>query len=139
MKITLLILAAFLFGCNTQLIKPDDSLPVKSSSLIETRGIMVFSLATFGWKHYDKGEGHLIATKHHVSHGSHANLVSGGTSYISIKRMAQIDIFYDSNSYRIKYRDSKNLGHKGNKIHKLYNKWIDELNASIAVSNKGSS
>ncbi len=45
--------------------------------------------------------------------------------------MARVDINYTANSYSIRYNDSDNLGYENGKIHRNYNKWVQNLNMDI--------
>ena len=42
-----------------------------------------------------------------------------------------IDITYTRNSYAITYRDSRELGYKDGKIHRNYNRWVNNLDSDI--------
>ena len=44
---------------------------------------------------------------------------------------AVVDIFYDDSKFNIKYKDSKNLKHNGDYIHRNYYNWVINLNRSI--------
>ncbi|MGY2195055.1 hypothetical protein [Pseudomonas pergaminensis] len=44
---------------------------------------------------------------------------------------AAIDIRYTRNSYAITYRDSSDLGYKDGKIHRNYNRWVNNLDSDI--------
>ena len=44
---------------------------------------------------------------------------------------AAIDIRYTRNSYAITYRDSRDLGYKDGKIHRNYNRWVNNLDRDI--------
>ena len=44
---------------------------------------------------------------------------------------AAIDIRYTRNSYAITYRDSRDLGYKNGKIHRNYNRWVNNLDSDI--------
>ena len=44
---------------------------------------------------------------------------------------AAIDIRYTRNSYAITYRDSRELGYKDGKIHRNYNRWVNNLDGDI--------
>ncbi|SFI38142.1 MULTISPECIES: hypothetical protein [unclassified Pseudomonas] len=44
---------------------------------------------------------------------------------------AAIDIRYTRNSYAITYRDSRELGYKDGKIHRNYNRWVNNLDSDI--------
>ncbi len=69
--------------------------------------------ATRGWIVKSMGAGHLEATIFVRSH------------------MAQVDIRYADGSYSITYKDSQNLGYANGKIHRNYNKWVQNLNMDI--------
>jgi hypothetical protein len=45
--------------------------------------------------------------------------------------MAQVTIEYTPSSYAIRYKDSTNLDYKNGKIHRSYNKWVQNLNMDI--------
>lgn len=45
--------------------------------------------------------------------------------------MAVIDVTYSNKSYSINYVDSENLMHKGNTIHRNYNRWVNNLDVDI--------
>lgn len=66
-----------------------------------------------GWRPEKLEPGHIVAT---LNHG---------------KLMAKVDIFYNNQDYSIKYKDSRNMRHSGNLIHKRYNGWIHYLDQAI--------
>lgn len=45
--------------------------------------------------------------------------------------VAVVDVRYSATSYSIVYRDSTNLEHRGDQIHKNYNGWIQNLDRDI--------
>lgn len=45
--------------------------------------------------------------------------------------MVELDIFYDSDSYSIVYKDSAEMNYKKGKIHASYNKWVANLDRDI--------
>ena len=47
------------------------------------------------------------------------------------KHMAKVDIHYTTESYSITYKDSEALKYKNGKIHRNYNKWVQNLNNDI--------
>ncbi|MGB3127295.1 MAG: hypothetical protein WBB95_26085 [Pseudomonas sp.] len=47
---------------------------------------------------------------------------------------AAIDIHYTRNSYAITYRDSRDLGFKDGKIHRNYNRWVNNLDSDIMAA-----
>ena len=69
--------------------------------------------ATSGWIVKQVEPGHVEATIYVRSH------------------MAKVDIMYDAAAYTIRYNDSENLGYKDGKIHRNYNKWVQNLNMDI--------
>ena len=50
---------------------------------------------------------------------------------VRIQYYAAIDIRYTRNSYAITYRDSRALGYKDGKIHRNYNRWVNNLDSDI--------
>ena len=44
---------------------------------------------------------------------------------------ATVDIFYNTDSYDILYKDSKNFDYDGTNIHSRYNRWILNLDRNI--------
>jgi hypothetical protein len=50
---------------------------------------------------------------------------------------AAIDITYTRNSYAITYRDSRELGYKDGKIHRNYNRWVNNLDSDIMAGLRG--
>ena len=69
--------------------------------------------ATRGWIVKQVEPGHVEATIYVRSH------------------MAKVDIMYDAAAYSIRYNNSENLGYKDGKIHRNYNKWVNNLNMDI--------
>lgn len=51
---------------------------------------------------------------------------------------AAIDIRYTRNSYAITYRDSRELGYKDGKIHRNYNRWVNNLDSDIMAGLRSS-
>lgn len=47
------------------------------------------------------------------------------------KYRATVDIFYNTDSYNILYKDSENFGYDGTNIHSRYNRWILNLDRNI--------
>ena len=50
------------------------------------------------------------------------------------QHFASVDIHYDSNSYSIRYKDSKVLMYDGTNIHRNYNKWVQLLDQQIKLN-----
>jgi len=66
-----------------------------------------------------------------MSHESPGHFVG----YLAVRsHTAQVDIFYDANSYSIQYKDSTNLKYDGVRIHRNYNKWIILLDQQIQAN-----
>ena len=121
----LLILAV---GCRTQLIQNDLSAAITASSVDKAREGIMAGLASLNWQGYEKDKGHIVATKKLTKY-LYTNRMVEPVSY-----MAQVDIFYDANRYRIKYKNSTNLKYDGQHIHKLYNQWIHALDQAIRAN-----
>jgi hypothetical protein len=45
--------------------------------------------------------------------------------------VAKVDIHFDTESFSITYKDSVNLDYKNGRIHRNYNKWVQNLNNDI--------
>jgi hypothetical protein len=45
--------------------------------------------------------------------------------------VATVDIYFGTTSYSIIYKDSVNLDYKDGRIHRNYNKWVQNLNSDI--------
>lgn len=45
--------------------------------------------------------------------------------------VAKVDIRFDTKTYSIKYKDSTNLDYRNGRIHRNYNKWVQNLNNDI--------
>ncbi len=69
-----------------------------------------------GWTFEDAGPGHLVG-----------NLAVRG------KHFATADVFYDTKSFSIRYKDSRNLDYNAgnNQIHPNYNSWVTNLQQDI--------
>jgi hypothetical protein len=66
-----------------------------------------------GWELENDGPGQMQATLRRRSH------------------VAVVTIIYDASGYRIEYKDSTNLDHEGDRIHRGYNRWVRNLDARI--------
>ena len=47
------------------------------------------------------------------------------------QHLAEVTVTYDTSRFSITYRNSTNLMHAGNDIHKRYNIWVNQLQAAI--------
>jgi len=68
-----------------------------------------------GWIMKMQGKGHIV-----------------GTLFLR-KHMAEVDIIYDTKSYSINYKDSKELNYAEGAIHPSFNKWVAYLDRDIKV------
>ena len=69
-----------------------------------------------GWKMKEVEPGHIVG------------------ELIVRQHSASVDIHYDSNSYSIRYKDSKVLMYDGTNIHRNYNKWVQLLDQQIKLN-----
>ncbi|MDZ7668583.1 MAG: hypothetical protein U5Q16_03880 [Gammaproteobacteria bacterium] len=53
-----------------------------------------------------------------------------GTLFVR-SHVAKVDVFYDTDSYSIEYKDSENLEYEDGTIHGNYNKWVQNLDGDI--------
>jgi hypothetical protein len=47
---------------------------------------------------------------------------------------ATVDIFFNTETYSIVYKDSSNLDYENGRIHGTYNRWVEYLKQDIALS-----
>jgi hypothetical protein len=47
--------------------------------------------------------------------------------------MAEVEIRYDQQSYRIEYHDSENLDARGDRVHQSYFRWVANLDHAIRI------
>ena len=88
----------------------------RSLSRSDYKNAIVRAGAQRGWTFQDAGPGHLIG-----------NLAVRG------KHFATVDIFYDTESFTINYKDSRNLEYDPatRQIHPNYNSWVERLQQDI--------
>ena len=121
LKLTLIaLMCLMLVACRSALIQNVEHEPVRINKINYTiedveRGIIRGGVS-MGWEMYRKQPG-LIE----------------GTLYIG-KHVVEVTIPYNMQSYNINYRNSKNMNYDSGKIHKSYNRWIDNLNKAIRQS-----
>jgi hypothetical protein len=112
-----LVTSALLPGGNAyaaKVIENIDASPIPSGlSDAQIVKAMQSGGATRGWIVKQVEPGHVEATIYVRSH------------------MAKVDIMYDAAAYSIRYNDSENLDYKDGKIHRNYNKWVQNLNMDI--------
>jgi hypothetical protein len=93
----------------TTALLPEDP---KRTDVTVANAIKAAALQT-GWELENDGPGQMQATLRRRSH------------------VAVVTIIYDASGYRIEYKDSTNLDHEGDRIHRGYNKWVRKLDARI--------
>ncbi|MBA1149004.1 hypothetical protein H0Z60_18290 [Ectothiorhodospiraceae bacterium WFHF3C12] len=114
----LALLVLFLAACKTQPVYNVDGAPVTTASegqptMEQVKQAIVRAGTSLGWRMEPARDGLIVAT-----------LVSRG-------HMAKVDINYTTSSYSINYKDSRDLDYDGEKIHKGYNRWIQNLDQRI--------
>jgi len=116
--VALFVCAALLGGCRSATIQNVELAPIISSpqhqqTMSSVKNAIIQAGYSLGWQMNDVAPGHLIGTLNIRSH------------------QAVVDITYTPENYSINYKDSTNLKHKGNKIHKNYNAWVKNLTNAI--------
>lgn len=114
----LALLALFLVACKTQPVYNVDQAPVTTASegqptMEQVKQAIVRAGTSLGWRMEPQGDGLIVATLLNRGH------------------MAKVDINYTTSSYSIEYKDSRDLDYDGEKIHKAYNGWIQNLDQRI--------
>ena len=119
----LLVAAVAIGGCSAETVyNPTDIAyaPAATSTrkLTQTdyKNAIIRAGAQRGWTFQDAGPGHLIG-----------NLAVRG------KHFASVDIFYDTKSFTINYKNSQNLDYNpaNGTIHRNYNSWVTNLRQDI--------
>ena len=75
----------------------------------------------------------LPPTPHRLADVGTGGGVPGLPVAIARPDVAVVDIDYTQTTYSIKYNESTNLDYDGEKIHKNYNGWIQNLDKAIKV------
>ena len=109
---------AILAGCNAVPIRNIADAPVvtgsgKPATAEQVRGAIVSAGNGLGWTMTPTTPG--LVTGHLALRG----------------HSAIIEARYTRSTYSLLYKDSSNLGHQGDQIHKNYNSWIENLNRDI--------
>ena len=121
MKYALIFFLVFIAGCSTQPIK--DNLTAKGNlGSIKKMERAIFEAMKPLWRGKLYKKGHIIASR-------------SQRNYVSISQAshrAQVDIYFDSNSYKIKYKNSSYFKFDGENIHKKYNEWVTQLHFAIS-------
>lgn len=110
-----LLLASALAGCaSTVPVENIHGSAVPSgNSLDDVYAAIVEGARIRGWKIEKVEPGHALGTLFVRSH------------------VARVDIYYSTDSYSIEYKDSDNLEYADGRIHRNYNKWVENLNGDI--------
>ena len=112
------ILALSLAACaRTAPIYSVSDAPVVVSSVnhnaTDVKNAILRAGSSLGWQIREIEPGHIVGT-------------------LSIrKHTAEVDIYYNAQTYSIGYRDSNNLNYDGANIHSNYNGWVQNLDNAI--------
>ncbi|MEB2344012.1 MAG: hypothetical protein OZ948_04675 [Deltaproteobacteria bacterium] len=102
-----------MMACRTApILNPSVTLP-EAKTEAETAHAIKLAGARLGWEMVDDGPGLMTGTLHLRKH------------------VAVVEIHYDADSYQIQYKDSEALMHQGDKIHRNYNRWVNNLSEEI--------
>lgn len=122
--INILTISVFLFlaaGCRgTVPIRNIENSPVtiagnQDVSLNQVENAIKRAGTNLGWVMKQKGKGHIVGT------------------LLLRKHVAEVDIIYDTKTFSINYKDSKELKYNDGKIHPNYNNWIANLQRDINI------
>ena len=94
-------------------VKGSPVLIADNASLEEVKDSIFKAGARTNWKMEVINKGHIVA------------------SHSLQEYQATVDIFYNTDSYDILYKDSENLSHDGKNIHSRYNRWVLNLDRNI--------
>ena len=114
--ITITAALVFLAGCKANPVYNVDNAAIEASAKLSSNRIkkaIMTAGSSLGWKMKAKKKGHIVAT------------------LFLRKFVAIVDVRYNTKSYSITYKDSKNLKYDGKNIHKNYNSWIRNLDRRI--------
>lgn len=107
---TLLVVIA----CRTATImNPSVTLPETGTTEADVANAIKLAGARYGWEIVGDGPGLMTGTLRLRKH------------------VAVVKIEYDANSYRIQYQDSERLLHQDDRIHRNYNRWVNNLSEEI--------
>lgn len=99
-----------------KVIQDIENSPINSSKALaieEVERAIIEGCRVRGWQASVIAPGHIEAVLHIRSH------------------VAKVDIPFTTKNYSILYKDSVNLDYKDGKIHRNYNKWVQNLNRDI--------
>jgi hypothetical protein len=119
----LLVAAVAVAGCRAETVyNPTDiayapaATTTRSLTQTDYKNAIIRAGTQRGWTFQDAGPGHLVG-----------NLAVRG------KHFATVDVFYDTESFTINYKDSRNLEYDPatRQIHTNYNSWVSNLQQDI--------
>lgn len=107
-------------GCRTPTpVYNVSNAPISTSkpnpSLDEIGKAIVRAGTSLGWQMKQTKPGHILGTLYLRTH------------------VAVVDVNYNTTSYNIQYKDSKDLNYDGTNIHPNYNGWVQNLDKGIRV------
>ncbi len=111
-----LVLVVFFSACGSKLQhipKFDNNQIKRDVDMLNATEAIVRGAKFKGWTSSYIKAGHIVATMKNR------------------KTMIDVDIFYDTSSYSIKYKDSKGMQYKDSKISKKYSRYIKSLRVNI--------
>lgn len=110
-------LVALVAGCRVVPVENVTNAPFtrEAPSLEAAATAITVAGASLGWQVSEESAGHLIGRLPLRTH------------------LAVVDIYHDTKSYSILYKDSTNLRYDGRKIHQNYARWIANLQKGIGV------
>jgi hypothetical protein len=118
--VTAVVVLALLSGCRTGPIRNVESARIamvggQAPSLEDVERAIYRGCAVVEppWHMKKVAPGHIVATINYRSD------------------MAEVDIYFDTRKYSIRYRASSNLYYDGKQIHNNYNAWIQDLDNAI--------
>jgi hypothetical protein len=123
MSMVLLLAAVAVAGCRaepvynaTDIAYAPAATVTRSLTSTDYKNAIIRAGAERGWTFQDAGPGHLVG-----------NLAVRG------KHFATVDVFYDTESFTINYKESRNLEYDPatRQIHPNYNSWVQNLQQDI--------
>jgi hypothetical protein len=121
-SVMLLVAAVVVAGCRmgepvynaTDVAYSPAATVTRSLDRTEYKNAIIRAGTQRGWTFQDAGPGHLV-----------------GNVVVRNKHSATVDVFYNSESFSIAYKDSRNLNYNPPQIHSNYNAWIQNLQQEI--------
>lgn len=109
--------AITLAGCTAAPVKnvtnASFAAPAGQLTMEEVQDAIIRAGSSLGWRMKPVAPGHIVGVLHIRTH------------------VAKVDIRYNTQTYDILYKDSKNLEYTGKKIHRNYNSWVQNLSDAI--------